>query len=73
MTRQMVFLTVVLVGIVLALIASAAGWFGSAVVCGADRSPGCITWPMPASVAVWAGFVIGVAALVVWQIRFLDR
>jgi hypothetical protein len=69
----MAFLTVVLVAMLLALIASAAGWFGSAVVCGADRSLGCVTWPMRASLAVWAGFVIGVAALVVWQIRFLDR
>jgi len=55
--------------IVGALLASATGLLGNVVACGADRTPGCITWPMPVSEALWAAFVVGVAALLVWQLR----
>jgi hypothetical protein len=73
MTRQTLALVAVAVVIGIALVASGAGWLGMVVVCGADRAPGCVTWPMPVSLAVWATFVIGVGVLVIWQLRFLNR
>lgn len=60
-------------GVCVALAASAMGWLGGVVVCGADRAPGCVAWPMPVALLVWAAFMLGVAALVVWQVRYLDR
>ena len=57
------------VAIMAALGASALGLFGGVVACGADNIPGCALWPMPISEAVWFAFVIGIAALVVWQVR----
>jgi hypothetical protein len=60
-------------GVVLALVASAAGWLGGVVVCGADRAPGCVAWPAPVTYAVWCAFLVGVIALLVWQFRYLDR
>lgn len=48
------------------------GWFGIAQVCGADRSLGCVAWPMPVALLVWAAFILGVGALLVWQVRYLD-
>jgi hypothetical protein len=70
MTRWVV---VALIGLGVLLAASALGWFGGVVVCGADRAPGCVAWPAPANALVWGAFVLGVAALVVWQVRYLDR
>lgn len=58
--------TLIVVG---AVVGSAAGWFGEVVVCGADRAPGCAAWPMAISALVWAAFVAGVAALLIWQLR----
>lgn len=55
--------------VVASIVASATGLLGTVVVCGADRTPGCITWPMPVSEALWAAFVLGVAALLMWQLR----
>jgi hypothetical protein len=54
-------------------VASAVGWLGGVGVCGADRAPGCVSWPAAVDWLLWAGFVLGVAALVVWQVRYLDR
>jgi hypothetical protein len=51
------------------IVASATGALGGVVVCGADRTPGCITWPMPVSEVLWTAFVLGVAALLLWQLR----
>jgi len=59
--------------VTLALVASASGWLGGVVVCGADRAPGCVAWPAPVELLIWMVFLIGVAALVVWQLRYLDR
>ena len=64
-----VAIAVALVVIGLSLVASAVGVFGGVSVCGADRTPGCATWPLPISEAVWAAFILGVALLVVWQAR----
>jgi hypothetical protein len=61
------------VAICVAVAASAAGWLGDAVVCGADHAPGCVIWPPVVSYLVWAAFIGGVAALVIWQLRLLDR
>jgi hypothetical protein len=72
-SRQNAALIVGCVAVCAALIASALGWLGGVVVCGADRSPGCVAWPMPVEVLVWGGFMLGVGALVVWQLRYLDR
>jgi len=65
----------VLLGAVMcaALGASALGWFGGVSVCGADRAPGCVTWPPAVEFFVWGAFVAGVVALLVWQVRYLDR
>lgn len=60
-------------GVCVVLAASAMGWLGGVVVCGADRAPGCVTWPMPVALLVWAAFMVGVAALLMWQLRYLDR
>jgi hypothetical protein len=70
MTR---WVLVALIGLAMALAASALGWFGGVVVCGADRAPGCVTWPVPVAALVWGAFVLGVAALFVWQVRYLDQ
>ena len=67
--RQAIVLCALALGIVGALFASATGWLGSVVVCGADRTPGCVIWPMPVSELAWAAFVLGVAALLIWQVR----
>jgi hypothetical protein len=67
--RQTLVMVVLAIAIVGAIVASAAGWLGGVVVCGADRAPGCVTWPMPISELIWAGFVVGVAALLIWQLR----
>jgi hypothetical protein len=67
--RQKMVLSVLAVGILGALLASASGWLGGVVVCGADRTPGCVIWPMPVSELAWAAFVLGVAALLIWQVR----
>jgi hypothetical protein len=70
MTRWVV---VALTGLAIALGASALGWFGGVVVCGADRATGCVTWPTPVAALAWGAFVVGVAALFVWQVRYLDQ
>ena len=67
-------LTVAALALAVALIfgsvaASAAGVFGNVVACGADRTPGCMSWPMPISEVMWAAFIGGVAALLIWQLR----
>jgi hypothetical protein len=67
--RQGIALSVAAATVVGILIASAAGWLGGVVVCGADRTPGCVVWPMPVSEMAWAAFILGVAALVIWQVR----
>jgi len=73
MSRQIALLVTIGVAVCLALVASAAGWLGPVVVCGADRAPGCITWPSQISTLVWGMFIGGVAGLVLWQARYLDR
>lgn len=73
MSRQIAALVAGVVCVALALVASASGWLGGVVVCGADRAPGCVTWPAPVAGLVWVAFLAGVAALVVWQVRYLDR
>jgi hypothetical protein len=72
-SRQIVALVLGVVVVALALGASAVGWLGGVVVCGADRAPGCVAWPAPAAGVVWVVFLVGVAALLVWQLRYLDR
>jgi hypothetical protein len=66
---QTITLTALAAVILGAVIASASGWLGNVVVCGADRSPGCVLWPAPISELVWAGFILGIAVLVIWQVR----
>ena len=73
MSRQIILVTLGVIGVCLALLASASGWLGGVVVCGADRAPGCVAWPAPAAYVFWAAFLVGVAALLVWQLRYLDR
>jgi hypothetical protein len=73
MSRQIALVVALGLGVCVALVASAAGWLGPVVVCGADRAPGCVTWPTPVAGLVWAVFIGGVAALVLWQVRYLDR
>lgn len=69
MSRQVAALVVVAALAAAAVVASAVGWLGPVVVCGADRAPGCLTWPVPISEALWAAFVVGVVALLIWQVR----
>jgi hypothetical protein len=73
MSRQLALVLALGFAICLALGASAAGWLGPVVVCGADHVPGCVIWPMPVSALAWAVFIGGVAGLVLWQARYLDR
>ena len=65
----------VVVGVVLGLapLASAMGWFGGVSVCGADTAPGCVTWPGPVSGVVWTLWVVGLAAVLLWHLRYLGR
>jgi len=72
-SRQIAALIVGGVAVCAVLAASALGWLGGVVVCGADRTPGCVAWPMPVSLLAWAAFVLFIAALIVWQLRYLDR
>jgi hypothetical protein len=72
-SRQIAALIVGCVSVCVALVASALGWLGGVVACGADRAPGCVAWPMPVALLVWATFMLFIAALLVWQLRFLDR
>ena len=67
--RQAIILSVLAVSILGVLLASASGWLGGVVACGADRTLGCVVWPVPVSELVWAAFLVGVAALVIWQVR----
>jgi hypothetical protein len=69
MSRQIIALVAVAAVVLAAVLASAVGWLGPVSVCGADRTPGCVTWPVPISEALWAGFVVGVIALLIWQVR----
>jgi hypothetical protein len=69
MSRQSVVLLAVSIAIAVSVFASARGWLGSVVVCGADRAPGCVIWPMPISEGLWLAFIVGVAALFIWQTR----
>lgn len=69
MSRQLVLLLVVGVAAAACVAASAAGWLGGVIVCGADRTPGCATWPVPISEGLWLAFFIGIAALLIWQTR----
>jgi hypothetical protein len=73
MDRQLMVLVALGLGLCLALAASAAGWLGGISMCGAERALGCISWPLPISHVVWAAFIVGVAARLVWQVRYLDR
>ena len=73
MSRQIALLVTIGLGVCVALVASAAGWLGPVVACGADRTPGCVTWPAVVSGLVWAVFIVGVAGLVLWQVRYLDH
>ena len=66
---QLAVVLLAALAIVGALVASALGLFGGVIACGADAMPGCALWPVPISEAIWAAFIIGVAALVVWQVR----
>jgi hypothetical protein len=72
-SRQIAVLAAGAVCVGLLLVASASGWLGSVVVCGADRAPGCVAWPAPVTGLIWSAFLAGVVALVVWQVRYLDR
>ncbi|MBV9325353.1 MAG: hypothetical protein JO352_16395 [Chloroflexi bacterium] len=73
MSRQIGALAIGVVGVCLALGASASGWLGGVVVCGADRAPGCVTWPAAVADGVWVAFLLGVAGLLIWQLHYLDR
>jgi hypothetical protein len=72
-SRQITALVVGGVGVAVALGASASGWLGGVVVCGADRALGCVAWPLPVGYVIWAAFLIGVVALLVWQFRYLNK
>ena len=69
MSRQVVALVLVATVALVAVVASAVGWLGPVAVCGADRAPGCVVWPMPISDGLWAAFILGVVALLGWQLR----
>ena len=73
MDRTLGLLFLLGIGLAVAIGGSALGWFGGVQVCGADRVLGCVSWPVPVAALVWAAFVLGVAALVVWHVRYLDR
>ena len=73
MSRQFVVALIAGLVLCLALVASAVGWLGAPVPCGADGALGCVVWPSVVSFLVWAAFIGGVAALVIWQLRYLDR
>jgi hypothetical protein len=66
---QPILVLAVAIAMLAAILASAAGWLGGVIVCGADRAPGCATWPAPISELIWAGFVVGIAVLLIWQLR----
>jgi hypothetical protein len=68
-SRLILVLVVCAGGMAVALIASAAGWLGGVSVCGADYVPGCVAWPLLVSDGLWAAFIVGAAALLVWQVR----
>ena len=73
MPRQFVVALIAGLVLCLALVASAVGWLGDPLPCGADGALGCVVWPPVVSFLVWAAFIGGVAALVIWQLRYLDR
>jgi hypothetical protein len=72
-SRQTLALVVGAVCVGLALLASASGWLGGVIVCGADRAPGCVAWPALVATLLWLALIVGVVALVVWQFHYLDR
>lgn len=49
--------------------ASAVGWLGPLVACGADGAAVCVTWPGAASLATWLVFVATIVGLLAWQVR----
>ena len=69
MGRQATALLLVATIVSAATFASAIGWLGNVSVCGADRTPGCITWPLPVSEALWVLFLLGILGLLLWQVR----
>jgi hypothetical protein len=72
MSRRRITIAALALGALLVMgsvAASAAGVLGGVVVCGADRAPGCVIWPLAVSEVVWASFIVGVAALLIWQLR----
>ena len=71
MSRQVpaLLFVAVTVAAAAAVLASAFGWLGDVAMCGADRAPGCIAWPVPISDALWLLFVVGVLGLLLWQVR----
>ena len=73
MSRPILAVLTVGLMLILAIGASALGLFGGVDVCGADRTPGCVSWPAPIGLSLWALFMAFVIALVVWQVRYLDR
>jgi len=72
MSRQFAVALIGGLALSLALAASAVGWLGAPLPCGADGALGCVVWPPVVSFLVWAAFIGGVAALVIWQLRYLD-
>jgi hypothetical protein len=72
-SRQITALVAGVLCLVVVLLAAASGWLGGVVACGADRAPGCVPWPPALSYLAWAAFLLGVAALVVWQFHYLDK
>src|SRR5215471_3381578 len=47
------------------LAASALGWLGPLVACGADGAAVCVTWPPLASLGVWLFFIAFIVGLLV--------
>jgi hypothetical protein len=50
------------------MLASALGWLGPLVACGADGAAVCVTWPPLVSLGVWMLFLASIVGLLVWQV-----
>ena len=54
--------------VVASAVASALGWLGPLVACGADGARVCVSWPPLADYAVWLFFIAFFVVLLAWQI-----
>jgi hypothetical protein len=55
-------------GVTASLVASASGWLGPLVQCGADGAAVCVSWPPLVEFGVWLLFVACLVCLLAWQV-----